>query len=90
MYHYWRFLYEQCGGTKGGVHDPDAGMAIVRNALRALYSGDVVDIVSSTDLLGVLPQVIDRALARTPSCPFRTFEESVNCFLEPDPGSAPG
>jgi hypothetical protein len=63
-----------------GIEDPAAGLAVVRSALHALYAGDIVDISSSTDLLGALPQVMDRALADTPSCPFNTFEESLAAF----------
>jgi hypothetical protein len=63
---YWRFLYEQCGG-----------MAVVRNALKTLYSGEIVDITVSTNLVPSLPKIMDRALADTPSCPFATFQQSL-------------
>jgi hypothetical protein len=79
---YWRYLYEQCGAKNGDTDDPAAGMAIVRNALWALYSADIVDITSSTDILDALPQLMDRALEQTPSCPFTTFEESLRRFGE--------
>jgi hypothetical protein len=65
-----------------GVENPAAGMAVVSNALRTLYSGDVVDVAVSTDLVGALPRVMDRAFAVTPSCPFRTFEESLIGFAK--------
>jgi hypothetical protein len=79
---YWLYLYEQCGGIESGAEDPAAGMDIVRNALRALYSGDIVDIASSTDIAGALPELMDRALAETPSCPFTTLHESLFQFAE--------
>lgn len=65
---YWRFLYEQCGG-----------MQVIRRTLTVLYSGDVVDIGSSTDLVGGLPEIMDRALASS-SCPFQTHSESLIAF----------
>jgi hypothetical protein len=65
---YWRFLYEQCGG-----------MGIVRRALTALYAGEIVDIGSSSDLVGVTPEVLDRAFAGS-SCPFQGYEESLSAF----------
>jgi hypothetical protein len=52
-------------------------MSVIRNALSALYSGDFVDITSSTDLVAGLPRVMDAALAKTPACPFRTFQDSL-------------
>jgi hypothetical protein len=76
---YWHFLYEKCGGLADGVEDPSAGMRVIGDALRALYSGDIVDIASSTDLVGALPKVMDRALAGSP-CPFQTYEESLTAF----------
>jgi hypothetical protein len=78
---YWRFLFEQCGG----MHDPAAGMGIVRRALTALYAGEIVDISSSADtrssgdLIGATPKVLDQALAGS-SCPFRTYQESLGAF----------
>lgn len=77
---YWRFLYEQCGGMVDGVQNPAAGMQIIRNALKVLYSGDVVDITKTTDLIGYLPAIMDRALADTPSCPFHSHSESLVHF----------
>jgi hypothetical protein len=76
---YWRFLYEQCGGMRDGVEDQAAGMAVVRRALTALYSGATVDIASSDDLVGTLPEVMDRALAGS-TCPFQTHRESLMAF----------
>jgi hypothetical protein len=76
---YWRFLYEQCGGMKDGLEDPGAGMQVIRRALDILYSADVVDISSSTDLVRTLPQIMDRALAGS-SCPFQTHAESLEAF----------
>jgi hypothetical protein len=77
---YWRFLYEQCGGMSEGVENPAAGMGIIRNALTVLYSGEAVDVSASTDLVAYLPAIMDRALARTPSCPFRSHAESLVGF----------
>ncbi len=77
---YWRFLYERCGGMVDGVRNPAAGMGIIRNALTVLYSGDIVDITRSTDLVGYLPAIMDRALAATPSCPFHNHSESLIHF----------
>jgi hypothetical protein len=76
---YWRFLYEQCGGMSAGAEDSAAGMQVIRHALTTLYSGKVVDIRSSDDLVGTLPQVMDRALAGS-SCPFQTYRESLVAF----------
>jgi hypothetical protein len=74
---YWRFLYEQCGGKQGG--NPAAGMQVIRRALVTLYAGQVVDIRSSTDLVGALPKVMDQALAGS-SCPFQTYQDSLTAF----------
>ncbi len=76
---YWRFLYEHCGGMAHGAEDPAAGMQVIRRALEALYSRQVVDIGSSTDLVGRVPKVMDRALAGS-ACPFQTFEDSMAAF----------
>ena len=76
---YWRFLYEQCGGMANGVKDPAAGMQVIRQALTVLYSGEVVDIASSTDLVGALPGIMDRALEGS-ACPFQTHKESLLAF----------
>ncbi|MFN2285573.1 MAG: hypothetical protein ACK2UQ_14220 [Anaerolineae bacterium] len=65
---YWRFLYERCGD-----------MQVVREALTTLYSGEVVDIQTSTDIVANLPLIMDRALAGA-SCPFTTYRESLNAF----------
>jgi hypothetical protein len=64
---------------RDGVEDQAAGMAVVRRALTTLYSGDIVDIASSDDLVGTLPQVMDRALAGS-TCPFQTHRESLAAF----------
>jgi hypothetical protein len=76
---YWRFLYEQCGGLSDDAEDPAAGLDIIRRALAALYSEEIVDISASTDLVGKLPEVMDQALAQA-SCPFKTHQESLNAF----------
>ena len=77
---YWRFLYEQCGGMSDGVEDPGAGMQVIGAALAALYSSDIVDIRASTDVIAGLPQIMDRALESTSSCPFDTYLDSLNHF----------
>ena len=77
---YWRFLYEQCGGMTDGAENPAAGMAVIRSALTTLYSGHTAKVTSSTDLVTSLPRLMNLALADTPSCPFRTFEESLIHF----------
>ena len=74
---YWRFLYEQCGGMRGGTEP--AAMQVIRRALVTLYSGKTVDIRSSTDLAGALPTVMDQALTGS-SCPFQTYQESLAAF----------
>jgi hypothetical protein len=76
---YWRFLYEQCGGMQNGIEDPAAGMRVIRQALMALYSGNAVDIGSSTDLVGTLPEIMEQALSGS-ACPFVTYEESLSAF----------
>jgi len=65
---YWRFLYEQCGGTQ-----------VIHESLGALFAGDIVDTQSSTDVIGGLPAVMDQVLANT-SCPFSTHTESLSAF----------
>jgi hypothetical protein len=63
---------------KDGVKDPAAGMQVIRRTLMALYAGDIVD-VGSTDLIGQVPEIMDRALEGS-SCPFKTYEESLIAF----------
>jgi hypothetical protein len=76
---YWRFLYEQCGGMTGGVEDPAAGMQVISRTLRVLYSGEIVDINASTDLVEKVPEIVDQVLAGS-SCPFQTHEKSLMAF----------
>jgi hypothetical protein len=76
---YWRFLYEKCGGMKDGSEDPQAGMQVIQRAIGTLYSGKVVDVSASGDLVKSLPAVMDRALAGS-ACPFHTYEESLIAF----------
>jgi len=76
---YWRFLYEQCGRAEDGTLDAATGMAFIRRVLTILYSGDVVDITTSTDLVGALPEILDRALSGS-RCPFDTHAESLTAF----------
>jgi hypothetical protein len=74
---YWRFLYEQCGGMRDGVEDPTAGMQVIQRTLMALYSKDVVDILSSSDLVKGLPVIMDQVFADTSLCPFQDYEDSL-------------
>jgi hypothetical protein len=76
---YWRFLYEQCGGVTDGAENPSAGMAIIRRALQALYTGDRADILSPSELVAALPQILDRTLEGS-TCPFQTYEDSLLAF----------
>jgi hypothetical protein len=76
---YWRFLYERCGGMKDGVEDSGAGMEVIRRALTELYSGKAIDISSSTDLVGTVPEIMDRVLEGS-SCLFKTYEDSLVAF----------
>lgn len=77
---YWRFLYENCGGVQNGVEDPAAGMQVIRSMLETLYKGEIVLIDSSIDVAGNLPRIVDRALQATPTCKFRSYEESLVHF----------
>jgi hypothetical protein len=77
---YWRYLYEQCGGINNGVEDPAAGMQVIRQILETLYSGEIVDINSSTSAVEDLPHILDVALYKTPACPFKSYEESLVHF----------
>jgi len=76
---YWRFLYEQCGGMKNGIENPAAGMQVIHNTLRVLYTGEIVDIQGSADVVRYLPEIMDRALEDS-SCPFTTYKESLVAF----------
>jgi hypothetical protein len=76
---YWRFLYEQCGQAENGSPGAAAGMAVIRRALTILYSGEVVDVTASTDLIVALPTIMDRALSGS-RCPFDTYAESLTAF----------
>ena len=77
---YWRFLYESCGGIKNGMEDPATGMQVIRHTLETLYKGEVVNVSSSTDVTEALPRILDIALKATPSCTFRTYDESLIHF----------
>lgn len=77
---YWRFLYESCGGIKNGIEDPATGMQVIRHTLETLYKGEVVNVSSSTDVTEALPRILDIALKATPSCTFRTYDESLIHF----------
>jgi hypothetical protein len=79
---YWRFLYEHCGGLVNGSENPAAGMQVIRHVLEILYQGTVVDINSSPDAARALPEIMDLALQETPSCEFRTYDQSLLRFSE--------
>jgi hypothetical protein len=51
-------------------------MVVIRQALAAFYSGEIVDIAISTDLVAHLPALMDRALADR-ACPLETFQQSL-------------
>jgi hypothetical protein len=97
---YWRFLYEQCGGMRDGIENPRAGMGIIRRSLQVLYSKEIVDIETSTDLVKALPQIMGKVLTspEAAACPFSTYEDSLDHFaraiyslrLEGGRCSAPG
>jgi hypothetical protein len=76
---YWRFLYEQCGGKTNGREDTAAGMDVIRRVFTTLYSTDMVDINSTTDLIGSIPKIMDEAL-KDSLCPFKTHRESLIAF----------
>jgi hypothetical protein len=77
---YWRFLYEKCGGVDSNGEDPATGMRVIRHALEALYTGEIVQISSSTEVAEAFPLIMDHALQATPSCAFRSYEESLFHF----------
>jgi len=77
---YWRFLYESCGGIKNGIEDPMTGMEVIRHMLETLYKGEVVNVNSSDDVTIALPRILDAALQATPTCPFRSYDESLIHF----------
>jgi hypothetical protein len=77
---YWRFLYENCGGVTADGEDPATGMKVIRRILETLYSGEIVDVTSSTDVIKAFPRILDAALQATPSCKFHTHEESLIQF----------
>jgi hypothetical protein len=62
-----------------GFEDPATGMEVIRRALNALYTKDIVDIGASTDLVAELPTIMDRALGGS-ACPFQSYEESLKAF----------
>ena len=77
---YWRYLYEQCGGINNGVEDPAAGMQVIRQVLETLYSAKIADINASTSAVDDLPRILDVALYKTATCPFKSYEESLFHF----------
>jgi len=76
---YWRFLYEQCGGMQNGLEDPAAGMRVIRQILKVLYSREIVDITATNELSRYLPLVMDRSLDHS-ACPFHSYADSLMAF----------
>lgn len=79
---YWRFLYERCGGMSPAGEDPAAGMQVIRRTLEVLYSGEVVDISASTDVVVNLARILDVVFAALPDCPFQDFKDSMAQFAD--------
>lgn len=77
---YWRFLYEQCGGMKYGKEDPAAGMKVIRTTLETLYTAEVADVTENTNIVGELPQLMDRVFEKEDTCPFRDYADSMEKF----------
>jgi hypothetical protein len=77
---YWRFLYERCGGLRGDVEDPLAGMRIIQRSLDVLYSKEIIDIDSTGEIDAAVPMVMDRALQDS-DCPFKTYGDSLGAFM---------
>lgn len=75
---YWRFLYEECGGLSGETEDPAKGMQIIRETLVSLYSLEEEE--KQLGLVELLPEIMDRSIAATPGCPFKTYQESLTHF----------
>lgn len=92
---YWRFLYEQCGGMNNGIENPAAGMQVIHNTLRVLYTNEAVNIQATGDVVSNLPTIMDRALANS-NCPFTTYKDSLAAFanaiysLRLETGNTPG
>jgi hypothetical protein len=59
---YCRFLNELCAGMKGVFEDPLAGIRIIKRTLNVLYSKEVIDIDSTSDINAAMPAIMDRAL----------------------------
>ncbi len=80
---YWRFLYEQCGGSKGNNMDQAAGMRVIRRTLELLYAAGIVD-AERFDIAQSMQELMDRVLDGQVDCPFRTYRESSSRFLPDD------
>ena len=78
----WRFFSEGTAVLASSVGQPDVQFGSSARAYLgdvSRFSGEVVDIGASTDLVGAIPAIIDRVLAGS-TCPFRTYEESLDTF----------
>jgi hypothetical protein len=64
---------------KNGAEDPGAGMQVIRRTMETLYTQETVDISTSTDLVGKMPEIMDQALAGS-TCPFQTHADSLVAF----------
>jgi hypothetical protein len=54
-------------------------MQVIKRALITLYTGDIVDINASSDLVGKMPEIMDQTLAGS-TCPFQTHAQSLVAF----------
>jgi hypothetical protein len=78
---YWRFLYEQCGGMRNSIDDQAVGMRVIRQTLLTLFSGNVIDIAASSDLIEGIPLIMNAVFSKDDvMCPFNNYEESLFQF----------
>ena len=81
---YWRFLYEQCNGMKGGVENPEAGWRVIGEVLEVLYEINRSSTNSASNSMEIIPEILDTVLNSDQDriCPFGTFQESLTQFAE--------
>jgi hypothetical protein len=65
---------------KVDFEDPWAVMHIIRRTLNVLYSKEIIDIDSTSDINATMPAIMDRSLQDS-DCPFNTLEDSSVEFL---------
>jgi len=75
-----RVLNELCAGKKVDYVDPLAVMRIIRRTLNVLYSKEIINIDSTSDINATMPAIMDRSLQDS-DCPFNTLEDSSVEFL---------